>query len=166
MERTFYRKWWIYFFFHLQEEHQRQPLLDPSNIGGGSSLTQDSSSEEELGENSSGYIRRKSRRPGHVSISVEDDDIQQQGNGSNIELDKIPSEPLKTLLAFIFLVCAWVATTTSLALTHERVPIVKPLPDLFLDNVQYQSWGLDASEIIIMVASLVTFILAVFHQHR
>ena len=75
-------------------------------------------------------------------------------------------EPLKTLLAFIFLFFAWVATTTSLALTHERVPDVDPLPDLFLDNVHYQHWGLDASEIIIMVATLVTFTLSLFHNHR
>lgn len=69
-------------------------------------------------------------------------------------------------IAFIFLFFAWVATTTSLALTHERVPAVDPLPDVVLDNVNYQSWGLDASEIIIMAATLVTFILALFHQHR
>jgi len=45
--------------------------------------------------------------------------------------DNIPSEPLKTLVAFIFLFFAWVATTTSLALTHERVPQVSILLNLF-----------------------------------
>ena len=69
-------------------------------------------------------------------------------------------------MAFVFLFCAWVATTTSLALTHERVPEVPPLPDVFLDNVQYQSWGLDASEIIIIVMAWTAFALSVFHQHR
>ena len=78
----------------------------------------------------------------------------------------IPKEPIKTLLAFIFLFFAWVATTTSLALTHERVPNVDPLPDVVLDNVNYQSWGLDASEIIIMIATFAAFILSLFHQHR
>ena len=61
---------------------------------------------------------------------------------------------------------AWVATVTSLAMTHDRVPQTEPLPDTFLDNVQYQKWGLDASEIIIMVAMAVTLTLVVFHQHR
>ena len=79
---------------------------------------------------------------------------------------EIPAEKRKTLFAFFFLVAAWVATTTSLALTHERVPEDTPLPDVFLDNVQYQSWGLDASEIIIMVAAFMTFVLALFHKHR
>jgi hypothetical protein len=62
--------------------------------------------------------------------------------------------------------CGFVATTTSLALTHERVPDIDPLPDAFLDNVSYQPWGLDASEIIIMVATLAAFVLAVFHKYR
>ena len=80
--------------------------------------------------------------------------------------DAIPSEPLKTLLAFIFLFFAWVATTTSLALTHERVPQIAPLPDIILDNVQYQPWGLDASEILIMVSTWTAFLVSLFHKHR
>ena len=80
--------------------------------------------------------------------------------------DGIPSEPLKTLVAFIFLFFAWVATTTSLALTHERVPQIAPLPDIILDNVQYQPWGLDASEILIMVSTWTAFVVSLFHRHR
>ena len=79
---------------------------------------------------------------------------------------EIKGEPVKTLLAGIFLVFAWVATTTSLALTHERVPEYKPLPDVILDNIKYQSWGLDASEIVIMVATLMAFAVSLFHKHR
>ena len=79
---------------------------------------------------------------------------------------EIKGEPVKTLLAGIFLVFAWVATTTSLALTHERVPEYKPLPDVILDNIKYQSWGLDASEIVIMIATLMAFAVSLFHKHR
>ena len=79
---------------------------------------------------------------------------------------EIKGEPVKTLLAGIFLVFAWVATTTSLALTHERVPEYNPLPDVILDNIKYQSWGLDASEIVIMVATMMAFAVSLFHKHR
>ena len=82
------------------------------------------------------------------------------------EDDNIPKEPIKTLIAFIFLFFAWVATTTSLALTHERVPDIAPLPDIFLDNVQYQHWGLDVSEILIMVSTWTAFVVSLFHKHR
>jgi hypothetical protein len=80
--------------------------------------------------------------------------------------DSVSGEPLKTLMAFVFLFFAWVATTTSLALTHERVPLIDPLPDLILDNVQYQPWGLDASEILIMVSTWTAFLVSLFHKHR
>ena len=87
-------------------------------------------------------------------------------SSSSHDVNLIPKEPIKTLLSFIFLFFAWVATTTSLALTHERVPEVAPLPDVVLDNVNYQSWGLDASEIIIMIATFAAFTLSLFHQNR
>lgn len=92
-------------------------------------------------------------------------DDEEESVNADVDPD-IPGEPLKTLLAFIFLFFAWVATTTSLALTHERVPDIPPLPDIILDNVNYQSWGLDASEIIIMVATIAAITLIVFHKHR
>merc|ERR1712013_209917 len=47
----------------------------------------------------------------------------------------IPSEPLKTLLSLVVLVTGFIATTTSLALTHDRVPDTAPLPDIVLDTV-------------------------------
>jgi len=84
--------------------------------------------------------------------------------------DNIKGEPLKTLLAGIFLIFAWVATTTSLALTHERLPEYNTshdaLPDLILDNIKYQSWGLDASEITIMICTWMAFLVTIFHKHR
>lgn len=88
------------------------------------------------------------------------------GNPASQADPDIPQEYHKTFLAFLFIFGAWVATTTSLALTHERVPDVDPLPDVFLDNVHYQPWGLDASEIIIMVATLIAATLVVIHKHR
>ena len=60
---------------------------------------------------------------------------------------RIPGEPLKTLLAAIFLGTGFLATTFSLAFTHERVPETEPLPDLFLDTFNHQDWGLNVSEI-------------------
>ena len=51
---------------------------------------------------------------------------------------RIPGEPLKTLLAAIFLGTGFLATTFSLAFTHERVPETEPLPDLFLDTFNHQ----------------------------
>ncbi len=101
---------------------------------------------------------------------------------------EVPAEPLKTLVALIvmvrppnelvstevlqhggsvrFQVFGWVATTLSLALTHERVPDASPLPDVVLDNVSYQPWGLDGSEMCLMGIVWAAFLLVLFHKHR
>lgn len=63
-------------------------------------------------------------------------------------------------------VFGWIASTASLALTHERVPETSPLPDIVLDNISYQSWGLDASEICIIVMILTALLVVLFHKHR
>ena len=78
----------------------------------------------------------------------------------------INGEPLKTLLAGLFLFFGLVASITSLSLTHEHYPYVDPLPDLILDNIKEQHWGLDASEIILMICTGMGFLVAIFHQHR
>ena len=162
-------------------ENQREPLIPPNTAGSAAGdqapgpstelpRSDSCSSDDETGAtNSSGYTRRRSRKPNNsnnnnnnVTIDMPDNSNDESGT----TLSDIPAEPLKTLIAFIWLFTAWVATTTSLALTHERVPEIAPLPDAFLDNVQYQSWGLDASEIIIMVATLGALALSLFHQHR
>ena len=122
-----------------------------------------------MGANSSGYTRRKSRHPRNNNNSNNNAETRldmEQETATDSPVSEIPAEPIKTLLAFIFLFFGWVATTTSLALTHERVPNIDPLPDVFLDNVTYQHWGLSASEIIIMIATMAAFVLSVFHQHR
>merc|ERR1719350_1307866 len=67
---------------------------------------------------------------------------------------RIPGEPLKTLLSALFLGTGFLATTASLAFTHERVPDIEPLPDIVLDNIKYQSWGLDVSEYLLMISTI------------
>jgi len=78
----------------------------------------------------------------------------------------VPLEPLKTFLSFLWLWSGFIATTTSLALTHERVPDIAPLPDALLDNIQYQRWGLDLSEILLVVSSLLGAVVVFSHSHR
>jgi shingomyelin synthase len=149
---------------HDHQDLQRQPLLPPSTPD-----IHDSSSDDDAGANSSGYTRRKAK---HRHLNSNGDSPRGSTALSDTNTDglhrdlEIKGEPVKTLLAGIFLVFAWVATTTSLALTHERVPEYKPLPDVILDNIKYQSWGLDASEIVIMVATLMAFAVSLFHKHR
>lgn len=149
-------------FILFQDAYQRRPLLENHDT---------SSDDEAVGTGSSGFgFRKKNRstRGGTVQINIPDsrDDGGDDDSDDSDDEDAIPSEPLKTLLAFIFLFFAWVATTTSLALTHERVPQIAPLPDIILDNVQYQPWGLDASEILIMVSTWTAFLVSLFHKHR
>ncbi|MPC30646.1 Phosphatidylcholine:ceramide cholinephosphotransferase 1 [Portunus trituberculatus] len=79
---------------------------------------------------------------------------------------RFPKEKFKTLLAFLFLFSNWIFTTASLALTHERVPNYKPLPDVTLDAVTTQEWGLDVSEIIIMITVYLCVMVLLFHKHR
>lgn len=78
----------------------------------------------------------------------------------------IPGEPLKTLLSLVFLLGGFMSTSISLALTHERVPDIAPLPDILLDNVPYQSWGLDVSEILLMVSTSTAVLVVMLHSHR
>jgi hypothetical protein len=43
---------------------------------------------------------------------------------------------------------------------------LEPLPDIILDNVSYQQWGLDVSEILIMVSTFSAFMIAMLHSYR
>merc|ERR1719219_919495 len=105
-----------------------------------------------------------------LSVSDRASDAVSDTDSTMTASENIKGEPLKTLLALVFLIFAWVATTTSLALTHERLPEYNTshdsLPDLILDNIKYQSWGLDASEITIMICTWMAFLVTLFHQHR
>lgn len=87
-------------------------------------------------------------------------------NGGGFNSEHIPHEPLKTLLSAFFLATGFVATTTSLAITHEHVPEIDPLPDVILDNVTYSEWGLDVSEILIMISTMTAVIVVMLHSHR
>jgi shingomyelin synthase len=147
-----------------QSDTQREPLLPPRSHDLEEDLeADDTSSDDDAGANSSGYMRRKTRLY-HQRLNPEAGEASEDSTDG--VTDDIKGEPVKTLLAGIFLIFAWVATTTSLALTHEYVPEVSPLPDLVLDRVQYQSWGLDASEITIMICTLLAFLVSLFHKHR
>ncbi|CAL4144058.1 unnamed protein product [Meganyctiphanes norvegica] len=78
---------------------------------------------------------------------------------------RFPKERKKTLVAMIFLFFNFILATTSLALTHERVPEQPPLPDVTLDSINIQEWGLDVSEILIIVFVYSCFIVVMFHKH-
>lgn len=100
-------------------------------------------------------------------IRVEDENDPNEDSSNKYEEEDIPNEPLKTFVAAIFLFMAFVATTASLAFVHDRVPFeYEPLPDVILDNIKYQHWGLDASEILLMTLVWTTVLITVFHKHR
>ena len=95
-----------------------------------------------------------------VMVSIEDH-MDELSSGQ-----KIPGEPLKALVSLLFLGVSWVANTSSLALAHEFVPSSAPLPDLVLDNITYQPWALDVSEILLMISLITAVVVVVFHKHR
>ena len=80
--------------------------------------------------------------------------------------DSVPEERIKTLLSFLWLWSGFFATTTSLALTHEKVPDTAPLPDALLDNINYQRWGLDLSEVLLVLNSLIGAVVVFSNIHR
>lgn len=136
----------------LGEAYQSAPLL--------SDMEDDLSGGDVSGSNSS--LGGNRRRGGAVKVDISSSvDGESQASRLNI-----PHEPLKTLLAAFFLATGFVATTTSLAITHEHVPEIDPLPDIFLDNVTYTEWGLDVSEILIMISTMSAVIVVMLHSHR
>ena len=85
-----------------------------------------------------------------------------------IPQDKLhfPDEPLKTLLAALFLGVSMVVTTIALIITNQRVPDLPPLPDLVLDHVVHMEDGLAVSEKIMLTAMLLGIAVALAHVHR
>merc|ERR1712130_515163 len=77
-----------------------------------------------------------------------------------------PDEPLKTLLALLFLGVSLVTTTIALIITNQRLPDVPPLPDLVLDHVVYIEEGLVVSEKIMLTAMLLGIAVTFAHIHR
>ena len=105
-----------------------------------------------------GVSGEKSSNPlDHVKITIPGD-VQKP--------DKIPQEPLKTLLAGLFLGTGFLVTSLSLAFTHDRHPRIEPLPDVVLDSISYQSWGLDVSEYLLMISTLSAILVVILHKHR
>lgn len=76
------------------------------------------------------------------------------------------TEQFKTFIAFLMLNISFFATSISLALTHDLVPRISPLPDVFLDNFENLDNLLKVSEIQIMVAVNTCIVLIFFHKHR
>jgi len=163
-----------------QDVYQRQPLLSKGE--GGWETDDPYSSEPPI------FYDAKSvngvHRNGSVTINVNGKNGGQEGlNGVHqnemIRIDlsagalrnqkKYPSEYLKTLFAFLFVLASWFLTTISLALVHERVPdrnVYGPLPDVFLDNVPAADWALDVSEILIIISTASILVLVFFHRYR
>lgn len=79
------------------------------------------------------------------------------------------NEKWKCFIAFLLLLASFFVALTSLALTHDRLPdrkIYKPLPDVFLDNVDSVDVLLNVTEIQIMIVVNVCIVLVFFHKHR
>jgi len=95
------------------------------------------------------------------------------GNAIKIEIPDVDREPnfprerWKTFCALLFVILAFLASTTSLSITHELRPASSdPLPDIVLDNIPYYSFALDVSEILIMVITCMSAIVVICHKHR
>merc|ERR1712165_638966 len=160
---------------HFKHKNNKSTPTDQQQRGGATG----NSSCIEAGRNDGSVLRvvRAKYRHGDTSshiIHIDGDDEYDVANDAN-ENDpeikfgdvKIPNEPLKTFVAAIFLFMAFIATTASLAFVHDRVPFeYDPLPDVILDNVKYQHWGLDASEILLMTLVWTTVLITIFHKHR
>jgi len=82
------------------------------------------------------------------------------------EEEEIAPELFKVFLSLLFTIFGFLVTTFSLALTHERMPDYPPLPDIVMDNIPYQEWGLDASEYILIFLFLCAIAVIFFHKHR
>jgi len=104
-------------------------------------------------------------------IIPEEHSIEIESNEENDLLPEdfdpdIPGEPIKLVFAFIFLLFGLCASVLSLAMTHDRVPDYPPLPDVFLDNFPYQTWGLPTSEYMIIISVWTSAVIVIFHKHR
>ena len=104
-------------------------------------------------------------------VQLEEPGAPEDGDHSvidiNDETEKIPQEPLKTVISGLFLLSGFLATTLSLAVTHDRVPTnTSSLPDVVLDNVTYQRHGLDVSEVILVINLMLAVCVVLCHSYR
>ena len=103
--------------------------------------------------------------PGYGTLNENlSDEIVEDKNAEDIV--EIPQETFKTLLSGVFLLSGFLATTISLSLTHDHVPHTPSLPDEVLDHVEYLTWGLTASEVILIVNVLIAVGVVILHHHR
>merc|ERR1712226_823098 len=159
-------------FKHKPQHHNKSTPTDQQQRGGNGGSS--SCNETRRNDGSMLHVVRAKHRHGDTSshiIHVDGDDEYDETNDNDPNEKygevKIPNEPLKTFVAAVFLFMAFIATTASLAFVHDRVPFeYDPLPDGILDNVKYQHWGLDASEILLMTLVWTTVLITIFHKHR
>merc|ERR1712226_1553924 len=160
-------------FKHKPQHHNKSTPTDPQQqqrggIGGSSC------NESRRNDGNMLHVVRAKYRHGDTSshiIHIDGTDEYDEANDNDPNEKygevKIPNEPLKTFVAAVFLFMAFIATTASLAFVHDRVPFeYDPLPDVILDNVKYQHWGLDAPEILLMTLVWTTVLITIFHKHR
>jgi len=93
-------------------------------------------------------------------------DIPPKETLSEDRIQRIEGEPIKTLLAGLFLGTGFLATTLSLTVTHDRYPETDPLPDIVFENVKYQAWGLMASEYVLLLLLYTAVMVVLLHSHR
>ena len=115
------------------------------------------------------YEEEEDQREALLAQDNEDDikvDMPEIPHLTRGEEQHIPDEWLKTFVCLLFMGVGFIATTFSIALTHERVPDYDPLPDVILDHVQYREWGLHVSEVLIVVNMVLAVVVVVLHKHR
>lgn len=75
----------------------------------------------------------------------------------------------KVVISFLYFFLATAITSCVMVLAHERLPDMSkypPLPDLFLDNLPYISWGFAAAEFVGIILSVIWLFILIFHKYR
>lgn len=110
-------------------------------------------------------------------ISVEVTDQQQLYQSENVlpsimirdQPQSTNGEIWRAFVGFVFLNFGFLCATTSLAITHDRLPDRKryePLPDVILDNLKNVDIFLTIAEVQIMICVNLCVVLIFFHKHR
>lgn len=149
---------------------------DESSVHDVSKKSSSSSSPRECNSQTSDYASDDDILRTNIAIDMSPDPSNRSSSTNHVKISipeasaedskSFPREPLKTFLSAVFLVIGWIATTGSLALTHERVPETKPLPDIILDNVPYQKWALGVCEYLLMISTISAVLVVMAHKHR
>lgn len=83
-----------------------------------------------------------------------------------IEVNFLHRDLPKTLLAIVFLLIGWSASILALAFTHDRIPIIEPLPDIVFAFIPIQPWALKYSEFTIILGLMIVVVMVVTHKYR